>query len=85
MADQNKFRLQTRDLYLPPAGNSVKNWLRGCLGSCATIRALLEMAMLLRDERLGMGRPTTLLAVFADVSDIWFKAQFIVQGKSEVF
>lgn len=51
-----------RDLYLWPDGRSVKNGLRGGLGSCAMVCALHVMTLLLRCKRLGVGRPIILEA-----------------------
>ena len=41
----------------------MKYGLRGWLGACAMILALRAMALLLRSERLGVGRPMILDAL----------------------
>ena len=47
---------------MPPDESSVKNGFRECLGSCAMVRVLPVMALLLVPERLELGRPMVLEA-----------------------
>lgn len=41
---------------MQPDGNSVKDELRGWLGSCTILHVLRVIALLLRSERSGVGR-----------------------------
>ena len=56
--------LHLRDLYLHPEGSSVKLWLSGWVMSCVIVVAMRAMALLLSSERLGVGSPIILAAIF---------------------